>query len=71
MKVKFNHHGQEQIQTQELSIPSGFQGQNPGVLHFGLGLHQGKVQVEVDWCLKEKRQYTFDELNKEIDLTFE
>lgn len=71
VKVKFMHQGQELTQTQELSIPSGFQGQNPALMHFGLGSHKDKVQVEVNWCLKEIRNYTIDQLNKEIDLTFE
>lgn len=58
------------ILTQEFSTPTGFQGQNAYALHFGLGQHEGPIKIEVDWCLKEKRQYEVVNINKEVKFTF-
>jgi Na+-translocating ferredoxin:NAD+ oxidoreductase RnfD subunit len=60
----------DRVLTQELSMPTGFMGQNPFALHFGLGQEAGPIKVEVNWCLKEKRVYDVSSINQELKLTY-
>ncbi len=62
--VSFTQDGNLKKLVQELGVPTGFQGQNPQILHFGLGTYDKEISVEVDWCLKEKKSYPITTLNQ-------
>lgn len=40
----------EPPRVQDVQLASGFGAQGDARLHFGLGTHGGRVQVQVDWC---------------------
>ncbi len=67
--VNYSQKGIKNTISQELGIPTGFQGQNPESLHFGLGESPKDVSVDVEWCLKEKTHHQLEKINQEILLT--
>lgn len=66
VKVFLENHDFYHVLTQEYTTPTGFQGQNASPLHFGLGKYNNPVKIEIDWCLKEKRTYSINQLNQEL-----
>jgi hypothetical protein len=44
-------------QIREVQIVNGFSSQNDRRIHFGLGDRTEPVEIEVDWCGKEKMKY--------------
>lgn len=61
-KITIRH--SNKMQMREKVAVNGFNAQSEKRLIFGLGDFDGPVEVEIDWCLHEKRTYTFNDLNK-------
>lgn len=47
--VSYSEHGKKVEQLQEVQVMNGFTAQGDQRLHFGLGAHQGPVEVTVRW----------------------
>ena len=51
-------------QMREKVAVNGFNAQSDNRIVFGLKDFDGAIDVEIDWCLKEKKTYTFTKLNQ-------
>jgi Na+-translocating ferredoxin:NAD+ oxidoreductase RnfD subunit len=66
--VKIFHH--DKVQMREKVVANGFNAQSDNRILFGLKDYKGEVKVEINWCLKEKKTYTFNQLNQYHKVTY-
>ncbi|MBI3724937.1 VCBS repeat-containing protein [bacterium] len=58
--VKYEEDGKPQEQLQEVQVLGGFSGQNDPRLHFGLGAHEGPVEVTIRWYGGREERVTLE-----------
>lgn len=70
IKLRYQEKGINRFQMREKVILNGFNAQSENRILFGLGDYAGPVEVEVDWCLQEKRVYKVKDLNQYKNLEY-
>jgi Na+-translocating ferredoxin:NAD+ oxidoreductase RnfD subunit len=68
--LSYKKDGKVLKQMREKVVVNGFNAQSENRVHFGLGDYKGPVNVSVNWCLKERKDYTFNQTNKYHKVTF-
>jgi len=65
VKVTYlNKKGEKISQIRESQLVNGFEAQNDLRIHFGLGNHEGPINIEVKWCGSKVAKYEDLKLNK-------
>ena len=68
--IEYMLNGKTFKQMREKVAVNGFNAQSENRIHFGLGDYKGAVKLNINWCNKEKRDYSFNSLNKYHRITY-
>lgn len=68
--ISYTENGALKKQMREKVVVNGFNAQSENRIHFGLGDYKGEISLEINWCLKEKRTYSFKTLNQYLKVTY-
>jgi Na+-translocating ferredoxin:NAD+ oxidoreductase RnfD subunit len=62
--IRYKEDGKSKFQMREKVVLNGFNAQSENRILFGLGNYSGPIELEVNWCLKEVRNYKISKLNQ-------